>query len=132
MKQGTTQETVQGLLRNTTRHPPHTSPLPSPALPHPHSTITHPLNRLINLIPIMSTTPSQPSDPSSPPCPVVKKFAPRSGYTLHRLTSATPFVCSRCNNAKKAKLVALAAHEGRWDQLCCNACYGELLSKGGS
>jgi hypothetical protein len=57
---------------------------------------------------------------------VVKTYDTRGGWTLHRLTSATEFLCIRCNKQKKAKLVATQNSE--WDSLCCNGCYGQHLS----
>lgn len=37
------------------------------------------------------------------------------------------FTCGRCNKEKKSKLIA--TYGGRWDDLRCNGCYGQLLSK---
>lgn len=37
------------------------------------------------------------------------------------------FKCVRCNEEKKAKLVAVS--NGDWSKLHCNGCYGYLLSK---
>ncbi|KAF1973485.1 hypothetical protein BU23DRAFT_464727, partial [Bimuria novae-zelandiae CBS 107.79] len=48
--------------------------------------------------------------------------------TLHRLASPYDFLCLQCNRRKKAKLVAI--RHNQWDNLCCNACYGLMLSKG--
>ena len=58
---------------------------------------------------------------------VVKDYEPKGEMTLHRLSSATAFTCGRCNREKKAKLIA--TYGGRWDDLRCNGCYGQLLSK---
>jgi hypothetical protein len=58
---------------------------------------------------------------------VVKQYNPRGEWTLHRLASSTSFMCGRCNREKKAKLVA--TRNNRWDDICCNACYGHLLSR---
>jgi hypothetical protein len=57
---------------------------------------------------------------------VVKTYDPRGGWTLHRLASATRFLCIRCNEQKKAKLVATQNSE--WDSLYCNGCYGQHIS----
>lgn len=60
------------------------------------------------------------------PFEIEKHYEPRGDWTLHRLVSATRFICSQCNKEKKAKLVA-TKHKA-WDELCCNACYGQHLS----
>lgn len=77
----------------------------------------------------MSHILSQPYDQDAlpPQFEVGKSYPPKGQWTLHRLASATGFTCSRCNKDKKAKLVAVG--DNRWDTLCCNACYGLLLSK---
>lgn len=69
------------------------------------------------------------SDQNTTPKPfeVVKRYDPRCGWTLNRLASSTGFLCHRCKKQKKAKLIAV--QHNRWDKLCCNACYGLLLSK---
>jgi hypothetical protein len=58
---------------------------------------------------------------------VVKSYEPQGELKLHRLSSATPFTCGRCNKEKKAKLVA--TYSNQWDDLRCNGCYGKLLSE---
>ncbi len=58
---------------------------------------------------------------------IVKDYETQGEMTLHRLSSATAFTCGRCNKDKKAKLIA--TYRGRWDDLRCNGCYGQLLSK---
>lgn len=58
---------------------------------------------------------------------VVKDYEPKADMTLHRLSSATAFTYGRCNKEKKAKLIA--TYQGRWDDLRCNGCYGQLQSK---
>ncbi|KAH7371720.1 hypothetical protein BKA66DRAFT_182046 [Pyrenochaeta sp. MPI-SDFR-AT-0127] len=63
---------------------------------------------------------------ATPPLEVVKQYNTRGGWTLHRLATATGFLCNCCSKEKKAKLVA--TRDGLWDKLCCNACYGQLLS----
>lgn len=70
---------------------------------------------------------TQSKDPSTPPCAVTKQFEPRGEWTLHRLEAAQQFTCTRCTTAKKAKLVA--TKDSRWNDMCCNACYGNMLSK---
>ncbi|KAF1842605.1 uncharacterized protein K460DRAFT_189211 [Cucurbitaria berberidis CBS 394.84] len=65
---------------------------------------------------------------SSPTFEVAKHYAPQGEWTLHRLVTCTGFLCHRCNKQKKAKLVA--TRHNQWDEVCCNGCYGELLSKG--
>jgi hypothetical protein len=59
----------------------------------------------------------------APLAQVVQTYDIRGGWTLHRLASATGFLCSRCNKQKKAKLVA--TQDSVWDSLCC---YGQHLS----
>lgn len=58
---------------------------------------------------------------------VVKGYPARGELTLYCLSSSTTFLCGRCNKEKKAKLIA--TYQGQWDDLCCNNCYGQLLSK---
>ncbi|KAF2637443.1 hypothetical protein P280DRAFT_407250 [Massarina eburnea CBS 473.64] len=72
----------------------------------------------------------EPSNPnaSESPFKVTMQYDPQGEWTLHRLESATSFGCGQCNKQKKAKLVA--TRHGQWDDLCCNGCYGLLLSKG--
>lgn len=60
------------------------------------------------------------------PSQVEKDYKPQGDWTLHRLVSATSFLCGQCNKEKKAKLVA-TKHD-TWNELCCNACYGQRLS----
>ena len=60
------------------------------------------------------------------PFEVEKHYEPRGERTLHRLASATQFVCGQCKKHKKAKLVA--TRQGSWHDLCCSACYGQCLS----
>ncbi|KAF1947003.1 hypothetical protein EJ02DRAFT_489394 [Clathrospora elynae] len=64
---------------------------------------------------------------SMPPSTITMRYEPRGDWTLHRLDSATEFTCGQCNKQKKAKLIAIC--HGMWDDLCCNACYGQILSK---
>lgn len=58
---------------------------------------------------------------------IVKKFEPQGDLTLYRMSSATKFTCGSCNKEKKAKLVA--TYLNQWDDLRCNACYGELRTR---
>ncbi|KIM99964.1 hypothetical protein OIDMADRAFT_19828 [Oidiodendron maius Zn] len=77
-----------------------------------------------------SAVPQQDSDQTqAPPSKfvVVKVYDPKGELTLHRLSSSTPFMCGRCSKEKTAKLVATYRHQ--WNDLRCNACYGELLSE---
>ncbi|KAL2818991.1 hypothetical protein BDW59DRAFT_151731 [Aspergillus cavernicola] len=57
---------------------------------------------------------------------IQKTFQQRGSLQQYRLSKATDFYCSRCNQNKKAKLVATI--EGDWDRLLCNGCYGYLLA----
>ena len=108
-------------------------------LARPHtSIITLPPNHLQPKMSSPQTKPSEPQDltpsattqskdPSTPPCAVTKQFESCGEWTLHRLEAAQQFTCTRCTTAKKAKLIAIK--DGRWDDMCCNACYGNMLSK---
>jgi hypothetical protein len=58
---------------------------------------------------------------------VAKDYKPHGDMTLYRLSSSTPFICSHCNKEKRAKLVA--TYQDNWEDLRCNACYGEILSE---
>lgn len=69
---------------------------------------------------------SQQQDVATFPFKVEKIYEPRGDWMLHRLVSATLFLCSQCNKEKKAKLVA--KKHNAWNQICCNACYGKVLS----
>ena len=77
-----------------------------------------------------SAVPQKDSDQIQTPPPkfvVVKVFDSKRELTLHRLSFSTPFTCGRCNKDKTAKLVA--TYRNQWNDLRCNACYGELLLK---
>jgi hypothetical protein len=58
---------------------------------------------------------------------VVKQYPTRGDWTLHQLVRmrATSFMCSQCSRQKTAKLIAIRHN----NDLCCNACYGQLLSR---
>jgi hypothetical protein len=58
---------------------------------------------------------------------VVKTYPAQGEMQLFRLAGATEFNCSRCQNTKTAKLVAVVS--GDWNRLLCNGCYGKLLSE---
>lgn len=76
-------------------------------------------------IPSFSTPELQPkTDPGG--FVVIESYDKRGVWSLHRLVSATGFMCIRCQKEKKARLVARL--DDSWDVLCCNACYGRLLS----
>ena len=45
-------------------------------------------------------------------------YEPRGEWTLHRLLSATEFLCGYCNKEKKAKLVA--TRQGAWNSFVCS------------
>jgi hypothetical protein len=74
----------------------------------------------------MASSSDQNTDATASPFEVVKDYDPRGEWTLHRLASATNFTCGRCTRDKKAKLVA--TRNNQWDDICCNGCYGKLLS----
>jgi len=71
----------------------------------------------------------QTKDQDTAPAPfeVVKVYPSRGPLTQYRLASATNFKCNRCQQQKKAKLVA--TRDSQWDALLCNGCYGFLLSR---
>jgi hypothetical protein len=64
---------------------------------------------------------------STTPSTVTKQYKPHGEWTLHRLETATDFSCSQCKKQKKTKL--MATKTGSWDDLCCNGCYGKMISK---
>lgn len=57
---------------------------------------------------------------------VVTTYPAQGEMQLFRLAAATEFACSRCQETKTAKLVAVVS--GDWNRLLCNGCYGKLLS----
>lgn len=67
------------------------------------------------------------NQPVPPQFQVTKAFPPRASLQQYRLASVTEFLCFFCQKHKKSKLVA--TRKGKWDLLCCNGCYGLLLSK---
>ncbi|KAK6591824.1 hypothetical protein H4I96_12101 [Botrytis cinerea] len=77
-----------------------------------------------------SAVPQRDSDQTqTPPSKfvVIKIYDRKEELTLHRLSSATPFECGRCNKEKTPKLVA--TYHNQWNDLRCNGCYGKLLSE---
>ena len=58
---------------------------------------------------------------------VVKRFPENRNMQLMGLRIPAAFHCSRCNARKRSKLVAVVA--GDWNELLCDGCYGELLTK---
>ncbi|MGW2765702.1 hypothetical protein [Streptomyces sp. NPDC001275] len=52
---------------------------------------------------------------------IVRVYPPRDGTQLVRLGAVASFTCSRCTQAKKARLVAV-----RDNALLCNGCYGRV------
>jgi hypothetical protein len=64
---------------------------------------------------------------ATPPSAVVKHYKLQGQWILHRLAWSSYFLCLQCNRRKKVKLVAI--RHNQWDDLCCNACYGLMLSK---
>ncbi|RWQ93478.1 hypothetical protein C8Q69DRAFT_473720 [Paecilomyces variotii] len=59
---------------------------------------------------------------------IVKAYPPRGSLQQYRLSQSTNFQCTRCKQDKKAKLVTII--DGNWDNLLCNACYGNILASG--
>ena len=57
---------------------------------------------------------------------IVKTYPPRGRVQQFRLEAVISFVCFRCGQQKKSKLVTVYAED--WGQLLCNGCYGRLLS----
>jgi hypothetical protein len=58
---------------------------------------------------------------------IIKEFPKEGDLQLFRLEKLHEFLCVRCQETKKAKLVAVQA--GDWSKLLCNGCYGLLKSK---
>ena len=63
-----------------------------------------------------------------PPVPsqLVKIFAPRGPLQQFRFADVTSFVCFRCGQVKKSKLITVYGKD--WNRCLCNGCYGRLLS----
>ncbi len=57
---------------------------------------------------------------------VVKTFPQRGEFQQYRLGSIAEFVCARCGEAKKSKLVAVRRGN---KEFFCNSCYGWHLVK---
>ena len=47
-------------------------------------------------------------------------------YQLFRLEQSQRFICARCGQEKRSKLVAVPA--GDWSKLTCNGCYGTWVA----
>ncbi len=58
---------------------------------------------------------------------IIKEFPKEGDLQLFRLEKLHEFLCVRCQETKKVKLVAVQA--GDWSKLLCNGCYGLLKSK---
>jgi hypothetical protein len=58
---------------------------------------------------------------------IIKTFPPQGDLQLVRHDALHVFVCTRCGDEKKSKLVA--SRIGEPDKPLCNGCYGLLLSK---
>lgn len=58
---------------------------------------------------------------------IIKEFPKEGDLQLFRLEKLHEFLCVRCQDTKKSKLVAVRS--GDWSQLLCNGCYGLLNSK---
>jgi hypothetical protein len=58
---------------------------------------------------------------------IIKEFPKDGDMQLFRLEKLHEFLCVRCQETKKAKLVAVQA--GDWSKPLCNGCYGLLNSK---
>lgn len=59
--------------------------------------------------------------------PIAKNYGARGDLHLYRLASSMAFLCGGCHKTKTAKLVA--TYRNNWEDLRCNACYGNVLSK---
>ena len=57
---------------------------------------------------------------------IQKIFPFRGQYTLYRLVQPANFICSRCKDQKKSKLVAY--DKDKSEEPLCNGCYGYLVS----
>lgn len=57
---------------------------------------------------------------------ITKEYPAKGNLKQFRFEAATPFYCCKCNTVKKAKLIALINDD--WEQLICNASYGNINS----
>ena len=57
---------------------------------------------------------------------IQKIFPFRGQYTLYRLVQPATFICSRCKDQKKSKLVAYDKNKS--EESLCNDCYDYLVS----
>jgi hypothetical protein len=60
------------------------------------------------------------------PCLLSKVYASRGPIQQFRFADASSFVCFRCEQAKKSKLIAVYNED--WSKCLCNGCYRHLLS----
>ena len=60
------------------------------------------------------------------PCPLTKVYPSRGPIQQFRFADASSFVCFRCEQAKKSKLIAVYSQD--WSKCLCNGCYRHLLS----
>lgn len=58
---------------------------------------------------------------------VVKKRTSRPPFQQYHLVALEEFECAHCKKTKKSNNVAVK--DGNWDEVYCNGCTGELLSK---
>jgi len=60
------------------------------------------------------------------PSTVTKTYPQRGPLQQFRFAEATAFVCFRCGDTKKSKLITVYGSD--WSKRLCNGCYGRLLS----
>jgi hypothetical protein len=60
------------------------------------------------------------------PSSLTKVYSARGPIQQFRFADASSFVCFRCEQAKKSKLIAV--YNQNWSECLCNGCYGHLLS----
>ncbi|MDA0931588.1 MAG: hypothetical protein O3C32_09485, partial [Bacteroidetes bacterium] len=66
-------------------------------------------------------------DMPKPPEKIIKEYPARGPLTQFRFEKLIHFTCSRCNQAKTSKMLAIS--DQNWDNILCNGCYGLMLSK---
>ena len=57
---------------------------------------------------------------------IIKEYPIKGNLKQFRIENATQFYCCKCEIVKKAKLIAVVGED--WEQLVCNACYGNINS----
>jgi len=60
------------------------------------------------------------------PCSLAKVYPSRGPIQQFRFADTSSFICFRCEQAKKSKVIAVYSQD--WSKCLCNGCYGHLLS----